>query len=110
MCVPVNAADLTNILPRNECDDNMIRIKLKCKLTYKVHYEYKYVHTDRVRDALKYLIRYNKWYKDVESNEQWINSLDEPKDNVVDDQTEEQDVEVEKTEDETIPKNNLRKT
>lgn len=27
--VPVNIADVSNILPRNECDDHMIRIKLK---------------------------------------------------------------------------------
>ncbi len=74
VCVPVNTTDVSNILPRNECDDKMIRIKLKRKLTYKGHYEYKYVHTDHVRNALKYLIRFNKWFGDVEINEQWINS------------------------------------
>ncbi|XP_073688692.1 uncharacterized protein [Garra rufa] len=73
--VPVNIADVSNILPRNECDDRMIRIKLKRKLTYKGHYEYKYVSTDRVRHALSYLVRHNKWYNDVEFNEQWVNSL-----------------------------------
>ncbi len=90
VCVPVNTTDVSNILPRNECDDQMIRIKLKRKLTYKGHYEYKYVHTDHVRNALKYLIRFNKCFGDVEINEQWINSLNEPKENV--DEKEEQDV------------------
>ncbi|XP_026099002.1 uncharacterized protein LOC113070058 [Carassius auratus] len=98
VCVPVNASDVSNILPRNECDDKMIRIKLKRKLTYKGHYEYKYVHTDRVRNALKYLIQFNKWFGDVEINQQWINSLNEPEENVVD-EMEQQDV-VEKIDDE----------
>ncbi|XP_048046234.1 LOW QUALITY PROTEIN: uncharacterized protein LOC125268187 [Megalobrama amblycephala] len=88
VCVPINTTDVSNILPRNECDDHMIRIKLKRKLTYKGHYEYKNVNTDRVRHALSYLIRHNKWYTNVEFNEQWINSLsasDEPRDNDMDD-------------------------
>ncbi|XP_048048180.1 uncharacterized protein LOC125269321 [Megalobrama amblycephala] len=101
VCVPVNTADVSNILPRNECDDKMIRIKLKRKLTYKGHYEYKYVHTDRVRNALKCLIRSNKWYKDVVINEQWINSLNELEENVPD-EMEEQDV-FEKSEEENDP-------
>ncbi|XP_073723480.1 LOW QUALITY PROTEIN: uncharacterized protein [Misgurnus anguillicaudatus] len=95
VCVPVNASDICNILPRNECDDMMVRIKLKRKLTYKGHYEYKYVHTDRVRNALKYLIRCNRWYKDVEINEWWVNSLDEPPENVVCDEMQEQTAEAE---------------
>ncbi|XP_052393335.1 uncharacterized protein LOC127941915 isoform X1 [Carassius gibelio] len=91
VCVPVNVTGVSNILPRNECDDKMIRIKLKRKLTYKGHYEYKYVHTDRVRNALKYLIQFNKWFSDVEINQQWINSLNEPEENVVD-EMEQQDI------------------
>ncbi|KAL1270842.1 hypothetical protein QQF64_029858 [Cirrhinus molitorella] len=35
--------------------------------------------------------RFNKWFSDVEINEQWINSLNEPVDNVVDEK-EQQDV------------------
>ncbi|XP_062409039.1 uncharacterized protein LOC134100005 [Sardina pilchardus] len=73
--VPVNNANVTNILPRNECDDKMIRVKLKRKLTYKGHYEYMYVHTDRVRNALRYLMANNKWYGDVTMNDEWVNSL-----------------------------------
>ncbi len=79
----------------------MIRIKLKrthnalCKLICK------YVHTDHVRNALKYLIRFNKWFGDVEINEQWINSLNESEENFVDEK-EEQDV-VEKMDDENDP-------
>ncbi|XP_052412218.1 uncharacterized protein LOC127957635 [Carassius gibelio] len=100
--VPVNIADVSNILPRNECDDHMIRIKLKRKLTYKGHYEYKCVSTDRVRHALSYLVRHNKWYNDVEFNEQWVNSLnaDDEVENEADDfEMEKQDL-TDKNEDE----------
>ncbi|KAK0137033.1 hypothetical protein N1851_026783 [Merluccius polli] len=73
--VPINNTDVTNILPRNECDDKMIRVKLKRKLTYKGHYEYMFVHTDRVRNALRYLLANNKWYDDVTLNNEWVNTL-----------------------------------
>ncbi|XP_072239813.1 uncharacterized protein [Leuresthes tenuis] len=73
--VPVDNSSVTNVLPRNECDDKMIRVKLKRKLTYKGHYEYMYVHTDRVRNALRYLIANNKWYDDVIFNDEWVNTL-----------------------------------
>ncbi|XP_026112280.1 LOW QUALITY PROTEIN: uncharacterized protein LOC113091073, partial [Carassius auratus] len=102
--VPVNTAVVSNILPRNECDDHMIKIKLKRKLTYKGHYEYKYVSTDHVRHALSYLVRHNKWYNDVEFNEQWINSLnaDDEVENCDDDfEMEEQDV-TDKNEDDKV--------
>ncbi|XP_052421004.1 uncharacterized protein LOC127964736 [Carassius gibelio] len=102
--VPVNTAVVSNILPRNECDDHMIKIKLKRKLTYKGHYEYKYVSTDRVRHALSYLVRHNKWYNDVEFNEQWINSLNavDEVENCDDDfEMEEQDV-TDKNEDDKV--------
>ena len=73
--VPIDNTDVTNILPRNECDDKMIRVKLKRKLTYKGHYEYMFVHTDRVRNALRYLLTNNKWYDDVTLNDEWVNTL-----------------------------------
>jgi len=73
--VPVNTTDVTNLLPRNECDDKMIRVKLKRKLTFKGHYEYMYVRTDRVRNALRYLMANNKWYSDVAWNNEWVNTL-----------------------------------
>ncbi len=97
VCIPVNTTDVSNILPQNECDDKMIRIKLK-----RTHNALcKYVHTDHVRNAMKYLIRFNKWFGDVEINEQWINSLNESEENFADEK-EEQDV-VEKMDDENDP-------
>ncbi|XP_056598318.1 uncharacterized protein LOC130416992 [Triplophysa dalaica] len=74
-CVPSNVTDVVNVLPRSENDDLMIRVKLKRKLTYKGHYEYKYVHTEKIKTALAYLKDNNKWYTDVDFNETWINPL-----------------------------------
>ncbi|XP_063049297.1 uncharacterized protein LOC134443443 [Engraulis encrasicolus] len=76
VCVPINSQTVTNVLPRDESDDKMIRIKLKRKISYKNFYEFQFVHTERVRNALRYLIKNNFWYDDVILNDQWLNSLD----------------------------------
>ena len=34
-----------------------------------------FVHTDRVRKALRYLLANNKWYDDVTLNNEWVNCL-----------------------------------
>ncbi|XP_077060978.1 uncharacterized protein LOC143713540 [Siphateles boraxobius] len=83
-CVPSNVTDVVNVLPRSENYDLMIRVKLKRKLTYKGHYEYKFVHTDHVKTALEYLKENNKWYEDVEFNETWINPLSKTEEQVND--------------------------
>ena len=46
-CVPSNNNAVNNVLPRLENQDLMIRVKLKRKITYKGHYEYQYVHTNK---------------------------------------------------------------
>ncbi|XP_067257297.1 uncharacterized protein [Chanodichthys erythropterus] len=83
-CVPSNVTDVVNVLPRSEDEDLMIRVKLKRKLTYKGHYEYKFVHVDKVKTALKYLQQYNKCYTDVEFNESWINPLSKTEEQIND--------------------------
>src|SRR4029434_6369578 len=65
VCVPSNVNQVTTMLPRNDGNDLMLRIKLKRKLTYKGHYEYKHVHTNNVYNALEYLKLNNKWYRDI---------------------------------------------
>ncbi len=42
-CVPSNVTEVVNVLPRSE-NDLLIPVKLKRKLTYKGHYDYKFVH------------------------------------------------------------------
>ncbi|KAK3100565.1 hypothetical protein FSP39_021862 [Pinctada imbricata] len=56
-------------LPRKDDNDLILRVKLKRKLSYKGHYDYKFVNTSHVHNALKYLKENNKWYKDTEINE-----------------------------------------
>ena len=76
VCVPSNVNQVTTMLPRNDGNDLMLRIKLKRKLTYKGHYEYKHVHTNNVYNALEYLKLNNKWYRDISINKEWVNPLD----------------------------------
>ncbi|XP_026121918.1 uncharacterized protein LOC113104784, partial [Carassius auratus] len=84
MSVPSNVTKVVNVLPRSENHDFMIRVKLKRKLTYKGHYEYKYIHTNNIKRALAYLKENNKWYTDVEFNETWINPLSKTEEEMTD--------------------------
>ncbi len=44
-------------------------------MTYKGHYDYKYVHTEKIKTALAYLKQTNQFYTDVEFNNSWTNTL-----------------------------------
>ncbi|XP_078795313.1 uncharacterized protein LOC144988623 isoform X2 [Oryzias latipes] len=74
-CVPANLVQTTNVLPRSDMEGSLLRVKLKRKLTYKGHYEYQFVDTMHIRRALQYLKRNNKYYKDIEFNEAWLNDF-----------------------------------
>ncbi|XP_057683515.1 uncharacterized protein LOC130910330 [Corythoichthys intestinalis] len=74
-CVPANIVQTDNLLPRNEMDGSLIGVKLKRKLTYKGHYEYQFVDSVRIRQALQYLKLNNKHYKDIEFNNAWLNTF-----------------------------------
>ncbi|XP_071948934.1 uncharacterized protein [Antedon mediterranea] len=75
VCVPSNTVETVTMLPRTQTDDQMIRVKLKRKLSYKGYYEYKYVSKSKVIQALQYLQHHNKWYSDVFVNEDWNSDL-----------------------------------
>ncbi|XP_046348179.2 uncharacterized protein LOC124128768 [Haliotis rufescens] len=75
VCVPSNIQKSTSILPRCDVDDQMIRVKLKRKITYKGHYQYQFVNKAHVNNALEYLRTNNTWYRDVNINEEWVNPL-----------------------------------
>ncbi|XP_073323364.1 uncharacterized protein [Pagrus major] len=74
-CVPANIVQTSNLLPRTDMEGSLLPVKLKRKLTYKGHYEYQFVDSTRVRQALQYLKQTNVYYKDVEFNEVWINQF-----------------------------------
>ncbi|KAK3088416.1 hypothetical protein FSP39_018892 [Pinctada imbricata] len=65
VCVPSNLNKAAS-LPRHEDNDLILRVKLKRKLSYKGHHDFKFVNTSHVYDALQYLKENNKWYKDTE--------------------------------------------
>uniref|UniRef100_UPI00358E7FB6 uncharacterized protein n=1 Tax=Myxine glutinosa TaxID=7769 RepID=UPI00358E7FB6 len=75
VCVPSNIEKSTNVLPRAESDDQIIRVKLKRRISYKGHHLYKFVNSAHVKNALKFLVANNKWYGDVKFNKHWVNSL-----------------------------------
>ncbi|XP_030284360.1 uncharacterized protein LOC115588118 [Sparus aurata] len=74
-CVPANIVQTTNLLPHTDMEGSLLPVKLKRKLTYKGHYDYEFVDSMRVRQALQYLKEINVHYKDVEFNEAWINTF-----------------------------------
>ena len=73
--VPSNMQKTVVSLPRQNSEDELIRVKLKRKLCYKGYYRYKFVNKDKVLKALQYLCKNNKWYSDITINEEWSNDL-----------------------------------
>ncbi|XP_078030254.1 uncharacterized protein LOC144466584, partial [Epinephelus lanceolatus] len=74
-CVPANITQTSNVLLRSSVEGSLVQVKLKCKLTYKGHYEYQFVDPLHVRQALEYLNRTNVHYREIEFNEEWINEF-----------------------------------
>ncbi len=92
-CVPSNVTEVVNVLPRTE-NDLLIPVKLKRKLTYKGHYDYKYVHTEKIKTALAYLKQNNQLYTDVEFNNSWTNNLSKIEEEMNDESNNEADLNI----------------
>lgn len=95
VCVPSNLSHVTSILPRDESEDKMVRMKLKRKLTYKGHYQDMHVDTGNIKNGLNYLILNNTRYKDVSINPKWINTLEETENETNEDEMTESEEKVE---------------
>lgn len=65
VCVASNLAENSN--------DHLICMKLRIKLTYKGHYEYWYVNTNKIRNASAYLQEHNRFYENISTD--WCNPL-----------------------------------
>ncbi|KAG7999536.1 ATP-dependent DNA helicase PIF1 [Nibea albiflora] len=74
-CVPANIIQTTNLLPRTSMEGSLLPVKLKRKLTYKGHYEYEYIDTAHIKEALQYLKENNVYYKEVNFNAEWFNEF-----------------------------------
>ncbi len=92
-CVPSNVTEVVNVLPRSE-NDLLIPVKLKRKLTYKGHYDYKFVHTEKIKTALAYLKQNNQLYTDVEFNNSWTNNLSKIEEEMNDESNNEVDLNI----------------
>ena len=82
VCVPADIRSTTTVLPRPKKDIEIIPLKLKRKLEYKGHVDYREIDTRKVQRALKYLVANNPLYADVTINENWDES-DEVLDEII---------------------------
>ena len=71
VCVPADITSTTTVLPRPKKDIEIIPLKLKRKLEYKGHVDYREIDTRKVQRALRYLVANNPLYGDVTINENW---------------------------------------
>ena len=74
-CVPANIVPSNNLLPHSSMERSLLPVKLKRKLTYKGHYEYQFLDTMHIRQALQLLKETNVHYKDMVFNEGWLNEF-----------------------------------
>ncbi|XP_038139885.1 uncharacterized protein LOC119782800 [Cyprinodon tularosa] len=86
-CVPANISQTCSLLPRSNMEGSLLPVKLKRKLTFKGHYDYQFVDTMHVQEALHYLKHNNLYYKDVQFNEAWINEFSREEIEPVNDET-----------------------
>ena len=70
--VPSNINSVTTSLPRSIGSAQMVKVKLKRKLSYRGHQQYEWIHPSKVREAIKYLLKNNSWYSQITKNEIWF--------------------------------------
>ena len=63
--IPVEAANICNILPRPAVSNGLIVVKLKRDLKYRGHVYFEPVRPNIIYQALTYLKLHNKFYKDI---------------------------------------------
>jgi len=77
VCVPSSVSESIQCLPRCDNNNQLIQVKLKRKLSYKGYYEYQFVNTTRLEQAIAYLKQENKWYTDVVFDQSWENPIEQ---------------------------------
>jgi hypothetical protein len=77
VCVPSNVQEITQTLPRPMKESQLIAVKLKRKIEYRGHVQYKVIDTAKLQTALNYLQRHNPHYADVEIDDAWQVENDE---------------------------------
>lgn len=67
--VPAKIVQTSNLLERTGMEGSLLPVKLKCKLTYEGHHDYRFVNSVHVEEAFQCLKQTNVHYKDVEFND-----------------------------------------
>ncbi|XP_062600308.1 uncharacterized protein LOC134261943 [Saccostrea cucullata] len=70
--VPSNISSITTSLPRTINEAQMVKVKLKRKLSYKGHYQYEWVRPEKVKEAIEFLKRNNPWYSNIALSDSWF--------------------------------------
>ena len=63
--VPIDTADIVNVLPRGADSNGLVVVKLKCKLCYRGHVYFESVRPELIHLALTYLKENNALYSDI---------------------------------------------
>ncbi|XP_062618787.1 uncharacterized protein LOC134280394 [Saccostrea cucullata] len=72
--VPSNINSVTSSLPRSIEGAQMIKVKLKRKLSYKGYQQYEWIRPTKVIEAVKYLVENNCWYSQITLNDNWFDT------------------------------------
>ena len=75
--VPADLGPACTLLPRIPTDAHIISLKLKRKLEYRQAYLHDTIRPEKVISALHYLKNNNPLYRDIEINEDWIQTWQE---------------------------------
>ena len=66
--VPIDTADIVNVLPHGADSNDLIVVKLKCKLCYRGHVYFESVRPELIHQVLTYLKENNALYSDISIN------------------------------------------
>ena len=69
--VPATTTAISNLLPRMPEEVQLVDFKLKQKLEYKGHQMTMKVHSQKVLNALEWLMKHNSLYTGISQNSQW---------------------------------------
>ncbi|XP_071122628.1 uncharacterized protein [Mytilus edulis] len=74
--VPCDLNSVTATLPRPINDAQLIKVKLKRKVEYKGYHKFGWINPANVQEAVQFLLKNNKWYKDVQLRNLWYTEDD----------------------------------
>lgn len=70
--VPSKVNTICDVLPRLPSQTDLVPLKLKRNVSYRMHDMYDYITPEKLLDALKFLKANNPLYSDIEINDEWL--------------------------------------